>query len=139
MSAKREACVAGGEASVAKGTKVCSICKEECALDLFRKRRRDGERRHSECNACRSLADRARRARQKVAAVHRWARDMNQYADSIGVLAQCCRAVFDRVGGVSAFAALYVRELERTSDAGKARLVMGLFRAQMAVDGYGRR
>jgi hypothetical protein len=126
-------------ANVGAATKTCSICAAERPLAAFRRRRRDSERRHSECNLCRSLADRQRRADKKARAVRAWATEMNQFADSIGVLGQCCHAVIQRVGGVQAFAALFARELERESVAGKVRLLMAVFRAQMAVDGYGRR
>lgn len=124
-------------------TKCCSICREEKPLNVFRRRRRGQETRHTECSACRSVADRGRRAnlrdQRNRDALAAWATGMRRFRDSSPTMERICQLAVMRMGGIERFAAFLIHEMERSAKAGdhatSARLAIALFQGLQAMSG----
>lgn len=107
----------------------CRTCFRRLHVSHFRRRRRDSEDRHRQCNACRNAAERDRRRQIRLHDADRFASGVNRARSRVAI-ESLCTLMIDRIGGLERFAELWweaIQEAVRRSPG--SRVVLNHFKA----------
>ena len=111
------------------GTKVCTDCLQEKPLTAFRRRYRDSDKRHNQCNECFARYMRYLRAVKRGKQIRRFVAEVKT-ASNRDVLAAMCARMAQRLGGVDALCAGWVAHLHAAAKARPgSKMVLDTFRA----------
>ena len=109
---------------------LCVVCCERKPLDQFRRRKRDGDRRHYQCQACANAYMREWRAARRRARLDSALVNFHRYRESPGQLEHLANLVIAGFHGASGFAAEYWNAFDSAREAGDhkavARYLLGL-------------
>ena len=109
---------------------LCVSCLEPKPLDQFRRRKRDSDRRHNQCQACANAYMREWRAERRRERLNSALVDLHRYRESPGQLEYLAAVVIAFFHGAVGFAAEYANAFDAARDAGDhkavARYLLGL-------------
>src|SRR5688572_13627883 len=97
---------------------LCVICCERKPLDQFRRRKRDSDRRHYECQACANAYMREWRAERRRERLNSALVDLHRYRESLGQVEHLAAVVIAMFHGAAGFAAEYANAFDAARDAG---------------------
>ena len=107
----------------------CRTCYRRLPIGHFRRRHRDSEDRHRQCNTCRNAAERDRRRQIRLHDADRFANGVNQARSRVGI-ESLCTTMIHRFGGIEQFAATWweaIQDAARRSPG--SRVVLNHFKA----------
>ena len=114
----------------------CSTCYRRLPIDHFRRRRRDSEERHRQCNTCRNTAERDCRRLIRLHEVDRFAGEVKR-ARSQRAIERVCIDMIERFGGVAEFTALWWEAIQAAARRlPGSRLVLNHFKAIVDLHRY---
>jgi hypothetical protein len=109
---------------------LCVSCQERKPLDQFRRRKRDSDRRHYQCQACANAYMRDWRAERRRERLNSALVDLHRYRESPGQVEHLAAVVIAMFHGAAGFAAEYASAFDAARDAGDhkavARYLLGL-------------
>ncbi len=102
-------------------TRICTACGARQPLARFRRRARNSERRHHQCNPCRNRRTRLNREQKRNKGISEWATRVRRQEGIDGVIA-LIHLMVDRFHGLEAFAETWRSQIAAATPGSKQAL-----------------
>ncbi len=103
---------------------LCVVCYERKPLGQFRRRKRDGDRRHYQCQTCANAYMREWRAERRRERLDSALVDLHRYRESPGQIEHLAAVVIAMFHGAAGFAVEYANAFDAARDAGDHKAVL---------------